>query len=377
MLAASGVGSTYSLDAADFPALIGALAAGGRTVVGPTVRDGAIVYDAVSGVDDLPVGWTSVHDAGRYRLERRSDRALFGFTVGPHAWRRFLDPPRGAVFRARRAADGTVALVAAEGAAPRYAFLGVRPCDLAAIAIQDRVHLDGPWPDSAYAERRGEALLVAVQCTEPAATCFCASLDSGPTATQGFDLALTEIVEGDRHVFLVEPGSERGSRLAASLPVRDPRDEDVRLGEERIARATASMVRTLDAEGLREKLALSYESPRWESIAARCFGCANCTLVCPTCFCTTVEDRAGLDGREIDRQRRWESCFTLGFSHIHGGSHRTTIASRYRQWLTHKLSAWHDQFGTSGCVGCGRCITWCPAAIDITEEARALTATED
>jgi ferredoxin len=121
-------------------------------------------------------------------------------------------------------------------------------------------------------------------------------------------------------------------------------------------------------------LKANLEHPRWTEVAKRCLACTNCTLVCPTCFCSTVEDVTDLGGDQIGRERRWDSCFTLEFSYIHGGSVRRDGASRYRQWLTHKLAHWHDQFGSSGCVGCGRCISWCPVGIDITEEVAAIAA---
>jgi sulfhydrogenase subunit beta (sulfur reductase) len=134
------------------------------------------------------------------------------------------------------------------------------------------------------------------------------------------------------------------------------------------------MGRYLETEGLASLLKSSPDHPRWDDVARRCLNCANCTLVCPTCFCTTVEDTTDLSGQHAERWRLWDSCFTLGFSYIHGGSVRSSAKSRYRQWLTHKLSNWHDQFDTPGCVGCGRCISWCPAGIDLTEEARALAS---
>jgi ferredoxin len=95
-------------------------------------------------------------------------------------------------------------------------------------------------------------------------------------------------------------------------------------------------------------------------------------MACPTCFCTTVDDVTDLTGSQAVRSRRWDSCFSMDFSYIHGGSVRSSGASRYRQWLTHKLASWQDQFGASGCVGCGRCITWCPVGIDLTEEVEAI-----
>ena len=107
-------------------------------------------------------------------------------------------------------------------------------------------------------------------------------------------------------------------------------------------------------------------------MAERCLACGSCTSVCPTCFCVTTEDFTDLAAGLSRRVRRWDSCFSVDFTYIHGGNVRTSIAARYRQWLTHKLGSWHEQFGTPGCVGCGRCITWCPAGIDITEEAGVL-----
>jgi sulfhydrogenase subunit beta (sulfur reductase) len=140
------------------------------------------------------------------------------------------------------------------------------------------------------------------------------------------------------------------------------------------ADAAARMGRVLETDALRDVLYASAESPRWDDVAARCLACTNCTLVCPTCFCTSVDDVTDLTATSTERHRVWDSCFSEDYSYLHGGSVRTSTASRYRQWMTHKLASWTDQFGTSGCVGCGRCITWCPAAIDITAEAAALRA---
>ena len=125
---------------------------------------------------------------------------------------------------------------------------------------------------------------------------------------------------------------------------------------------------------IKELLYRNLEHPRWEDVARRCLSCTNCTLVCPTCFCTTVEDATDLSGGHAERRRRWDSCFSMDFSYIHGGYIRPSVKARYRQWMTHKLATWIDQFGTSGCVGCGRCITWCPVGIDITAEVKAIRA---
>ena len=128
----------------------------------------------------------------------------------------------------------------------------------------------------------------------------------------------------------------------------------------------------METDGIKELLYGNPEHSQWDNVASRCLACANCTMVCPTCFCSTVDDGTSLDLREAWRDRRWDSCFTLEHSHMHSGPVRSSTKSRYRQWMTHKLASWIDQFGTSGCVGCGRCITWCPVGIDITEEVSAI-----
>ena len=120
----------------------------------------------------------------------------------------------------------------------------------------------------------------------------------------------------------------------------------------------------------------NYNNERWQDLAQRCLDCGNCTMACPTCFCSKVEDITDLTGDHAERWREWDSCFTMDFSYIHGGSVRATTRSRYRQWLVHKLATWLDQFGSSGCVGCGRCITWCPVGIDLTEEVRLIRGSE-
>jgi sulfhydrogenase subunit beta (sulfur reductase) len=363
------------LTVADLDRLIRLLAAEGHVCVGPTVRDGAIVYAEIEGVADLPRGWTDIQDAGRYRLERRPDAALFGYNVGPHSWKQYLFPPSERLWRIARDPNAFVPLAGPEQPV-RHAFFGVRGCELAAIDIQDRVFGDDRHADPNYIARRNAAFVVAVNCTEAGGTCFCASMSTGPAVGPGYDLALTELVDAEHHVFVLAAGSERGAAVLARLgcpPADEARLEAARM---RVDAAAGQMGRTLDTRGLPELLLRRLDSPHWDEVASRCLACANCTLVCPTCFCSGVEDVSDLDGSHAERWRRWDSCFNPGFSYIHGGEVRSTTAARYRQWLTHKLATWHDQFGTSGCVGCGRCVTWCPVGIDLTAEAAKLRAEE-
>jgi len=353
--------------------LFAALQRSGYTVLGPTVRDQAIVYEEIAGCADLPIGWTDAQDGGSYRLQRREDDALFGYNVGPHSWKAFQLPPEVRLFRARRGDDGALSeLAEPPRERPRYAFLGVRSCELHAMGILDTVLAGVTRPGADDGVRPEDVLVVAVQCTEAGGTCFCVSMGTGPTADSGFDLALTEVLAEDRHYFVLDVGSERGAELLEDLELDPCGPGEIEAAAAGRERAAGQMGRELEAHDIRELLYRNYESPRWEEVADRCLACGNCTMVCPTCFCTTVEDVTDLAGEHVERHRRWDSCFTLDYSHINGAAVRSSTRSRYRQWMTHKLATWVDQFGTSGCVGCGRCITWCPVGIDITEEARAI-----
>ncbi|WP_417531170.1 4Fe-4S dicluster domain-containing protein [Marinobacter lipolyticus] len=351
--------------------LLDALAQRGYTVVGPTVRDQAIVYEELARTEELPAGWTDEQDGGHYRLKRRSDDALFGYAVGPHSWKRFLHPPKVSLWQATRNGD-ELRFVPARDEPPRYAFIGVRACELAAIGIQDRVLMGDEYADPHYRSRREQAFLVALNCSEAGGTCFCDSMNTGPDVKEGYDLVLTELLDGDNHLFLIRSGSEEGAEILAELP-REPATEAHQAAATAVVEKTRSqMGRSMPQTAIPALLMDNLEHPRWDEVADRCLSCSNCTMVCPTCFCTTVEDTSDLEGVTAERSRRWDSCFTSDFSYIHGGSVRSSTRSRYRQWMTHKLATWVDQFGTSGCVGCGRCITWCPVGIDITEEVRAI-----
>jgi formate hydrogenlyase subunit 6/NADH:ubiquinone oxidoreductase subunit I len=371
----------------------------GYQVIGPTVRDGAIVNDSLNSPEDLPAGWTDEQEPGKYRLAprrdeapssyvsggrvyftisalaRRKDEALFGYAAGPQSWKNYLHPAVRRLWSAKR--DGTSFKVEPENEeSPKYALIGVRSCDLHAIAAQDKVFMGGAYVNPVYQSLRDNIFIVAVNCGRAGGTCFCASMNTGPKATFGYDVALTEILKDEQHYFLAEIGTIRGAQILAEIPHRPASRVDRENADHTMAETARQMGRAMDTKGIKELLTRNHDHPRWDNVAARCLTCANCTMVCPTCFCVTVEDVTDLTGERAERWRKWDSCFTMDFSRINGGSVRASAKSRYRQWLTHKLATWIDQFGGSGCVGCGRCITWCPAGIDITEEVRAIRETE-
>jgi ferredoxin len=368
-------GAKYTLEARDFQHLLDALAARGYELIGPTLEDGQLILSHIKEITDLPVGWTAVQEAGTYRLQKRDDQAFFGFAVGQHSWKQFLFPLHQSLWQAQKEADG-FRLVPPVEEAPKYAFIGARSCDLHAIEVQDRIFLKGDFVDPAYRVRREQAFIVAVNCAHSdKGTCFCVSMGTGPRPTFGFDLALTEVLRGDDHFFLVEPGTPKGADMIQAIPQRPATEAEVDAADLVVEAMAQNMGREMDTEGIKELVYSNYEHPRWNEVATRCLTCGNCTMVCPTCFCHTLQDSMDLTGTGAERRRQMDVCFTVDFSYLHGGSIRTSPRSRYRQWLTHKLATWIDQFGCSGCVGCGRCITWCPVGIDITEEVRAIRGT--
>lgn len=359
----------------DLQPLLATLQAAGYELIGPTIREGAIVYDTLSSVQDLPIGWTDEQAGGTYRLKRREDQALFGYAVGAHSWKKYLFPPQVRLWQAERKGQA-ISITADTPDTTKRAFIGVRSCELHAIAIQDQVFLQGATVDPHYQARRDENFIIAVNCGQAGGTCFCVSMQTGPRATAGFDLAITEILEPTQY-FVVEVGSEAGSEMLQHVPHAISSLQDQEIAERVVAETVLQMGRTMPMEGIKELLYNNLEHPRWDDVASRCLTCANCTMVCPTCFCSNVEDTTDLTGDHAERWRHWDSCFTMDFSYLHGGSVRVSAKSRYRQWMTHKLASWIDQFGTSGCVGCGRCITWCPVGIDITEEVKAIQAHQE
>ncbi len=347
----------------------------GYEVIGPRIEQAAIVYGPLRSASELPIGWTDQQAPGSYRLERRGDQAYFGYAVGPHSWKKYLFPPVLRLWQVRRTGDG-MAVTNPEPEPPPRAFLGVRACELQAIAVQDRTFLNraGQWTDPHYARVRERLFLIAVECEHPGGTCFCASMGTGPAVGTSvpFDLALTELDE----VFLVRCGTPAGKRVRERLGLPRASEEQRTEARRRVEQAAQAMGRTVDVTEIRELLYRNQEHPRWDQAAERCLACTNCTLVCPTCFCSSVEDVTDLDMQTAERVRRWDSCFNPDFASVHGGNFRPSIRGRYRQWLTHKFASWYDQFGVSGCIGCGRCITWCPVGIDVTEEITALRATD-
>jgi NAD(P)H-flavin reductase len=376
--------------------LIGLLQEDGRRVIGPVVRDSAIVYGEIVSGAELPGGVRDEQAPGRYRISRNGSAPaagsaaaagrtataarkttgagasaagddglkVFDYASSPTSWKTYTFPPSVPIARAVRE-GGRIGYTDVSHDAPRLAFLGVRACDLAALAIHDEVLTGGPYIDEDYADRRGKAFIVAVECGSPSSSCFCASMGTGPEVRSGFDIALTELPEG----FVLRVGSEAGRKVTDRLALAEASSLQAyaAAGVTVAARAVMAEQAGVSLDGLKDRLMAQLESETWDEIAERCLACTSCTMVCPTCFCSDVHQTTDLAGTTSESERRWASCFTLDFARVAHGNFRPRVRDRYRQWLTHKFSTWVDQFGTYGCVGCGRCITWCPVGIDVRQ----------
>lgn len=349
--------------------LISLLAEQYDEVIGPTVVDGVIRLRPISSVHDLPSGVGDQQEANCYRLVASDDGRRFAYGPGPDSLKSIVHPVDAPVWTMRRR-DGSLVVDLAPPSPSRRAVIGARACDLRAVGVLERTQTAGEHPDPSVTERRDELFVVAVDCTDPAPTCFCASAGGSPRATTGFDLALTELdTTAAGVVYVVRTGSERGRRLVEQLELEPAPVHVVDAADTAVAGAAAAQLRELPEAAF---LAVHDDGhPRWQEVGSRCTACTRCTNVCPTCFCTEADDVVHTDG-SADRTRHWVSCFEATYWGAGGPPDGPPIAGRYHQWLRHKLGTWHAQFGESGCVGCGRCITWCPSGIDLTAEIEAL-----
>lgn len=352
----------------DFPKLLESLITAGYQCIAPQIREGAIVYDKLQSVAQLPQGYRDDQQPAHYQLEQTDDVLYFGWAVGVQALKPLTFAPRESLWTAQRDAGGQLTFVETHPETVPTAVIGVRACDLAALHLQDQHFAYNSYSDTYYNARRRQLFLISVDCAFPASTCFCASTGDGPSAQTGFDIALTEFPEG----FLVRSKSSRAEAILATLPLSEVSETQQQAALAQNQQAIEKQTRHLPSRNLKAAFFANLEHERWQDIATRCLACGNCTSVCPTCFCHSESAEPTLDGSSNTQYRQWDSCFTLGHSYMHSFVLRDNILLRYRQWLTHKLGSWHDQYGRSGCVGCGRCLTWCPVGIDITVEAQAI-----
>ncbi|MBS0287855.1 MAG: 4Fe-4S dicluster domain-containing protein [Proteobacteria bacterium] len=358
------------LKAQDLNLLFSSLQKAGFDLIGPKLTDNCITYDHIQTAQDLPQGWSDFQEKGTYRLKKRNDNAYFGYNIGNRSFKEFLFVAKEKSYQISK--QGDVQTLSIDNI-KKMAFIGVRSCELHAIHIQDKVFIQGQYINEHYKQRRQKAFIVALNCHTAANTCFCVSMNTGPEVTLAYDLNLSEIINENEHYFILEAGSIKGQEIFDTLPMDELTPNEFDAKKNMLAHTASHMGRKMNTLNIKEKLYAAHDSDHWNEVAQRCINCANCTLACPTCFCSREEVVSDLAKQNATHIKHWDTCFSQEYSAVHQTPVRSSAQSRYRQWITHKLASWYDQFDTSGCVGCGRCITWCPVGIDITEEYTALT----
>lgn len=351
--------------------LLDGLQKSGYACIGPQVRDGAIVYDELSRADQLPWGIRDYQSPGEYRIEKIPENKAFAFSNGAQAIKPILFKPQETVWKVMRDNNGKLTFQPQNAFEKPVAIIGARACDIAGMIVQDKVFLDEKNTDSRYQGRREKLFVVAVNCTYASDNCFCVSAGTGPKVKNNFDIAMTEIDDG----FVVEIGTHRGFDIINQLSLTQSHLSQENSAQKNESTAASMQTKTIPFNNtgeLRDLLMSNLDHPRWEEVANKCLSCGNCTSVCPTCFCHSEVEKPSLDGSASEHQSEWDSCFNEGHSYFGGKVLRDDTKKQYRQWLTHKVGTWWDQFDTSGCIGCGRCVTWCPVGIDLTEELRAI-----
>jgi ferredoxin len=354
---------------ADLDRLLQQLAAEGYRLVGPHATGDGVQLGEIDGVADLPLGWRASVEPASVRWRQEAGAGFFGYFSLLDGWKQFVFPSSERLWSLGE--DGPEPVL--HDGKP-LAMIGMRACDIAGLQVLDRTFMGEDNVDAHYLARRKDAFLIAVECAEAASTCFCAGMQSGPDVKQGADIVLFEIFDAAGHRFLARADSRRGREMLAALALAAASHDDERHAADTLAAVARDAAWEAAADVPQQAEPAHYSEAHWQKVADRCLSCTNCTMVCPTCFCFDSTPVGGVASGAAGAERRWSSCFDCQHSYIHGGVVRDSISSRYRQWLMHKLVTWNEQFGSSGCVGCGRCISACPAAIDIRREAEQLFA---
>lgn len=340
------------------------------SLIGPVVKDGVISYEEVPVLEELASSVQDKQSPAFYSLKKTNKPYFFSYANGFSSLKKFFFPAQRELFSLKRDKNKRFNIFYPDKPNKKLAFFGIKPCDLAALVVQDKIFMEGDYQDIYYQNLRKNSFIVVANCTHPSENCFCTSFNTGPAVKnkESLDISLTEILEADKHYFIAEAFSERAREYFRKLKVPLAKEKDKKMFNKTIEKSARKIKKRVNEEEIKKFFPLSYENYYWREIGKRCLGCGNCTLVCPSCFCSTVLEKSNIGATEAERVKVWDSCFNVEFSYIHPAAVRKNIYSRYRQWLMHKFFNWYKQFKTSGCVGCGRCISWCPVGIDVRDE---------
>jgi len=328
---------------------------GGAKLFGYRHHNGRIAFSEINNINEIFVALTDIQKPGYYRAS-----SGYRFRHSFSSPKVFLLPPEHLILTVSR--DYDILESSSSFQELTAIFFGIKPCDRKAIDILDHI-LYGRSP--VYTTRRNAVRAIVVEeCLEPGETCFCSTVNAGPTISSGFDIAYARLY-GDLLVFRY--GSSLGEKILGKVGLQRAQESHVKMYLEMVNRAISMMRGRIPniseiQKALMEKVSAK---PFWEEISSKCVGCGNCNYVCPTCFCTEIEDR--VENGFSTRVGVWLGCLTYTYGLVAGGHFRQELYTRYRHFILHKFLFYPKQVGDIGCVGCGRCITWCPLGIDLRE----------
>lgn len=318
--------------------------------------------DVVSALSDCQVFAPVVAgDVPRFQRVDDPSKVSLDFdntTVPP---KELMFPETETLFRFRLGGDEVDPPLPAADA--RRAVLGIRPCDAQAYAVVENL-FGWDFPDPYWQNRRKSTSLVGLACADPCANCFCPSVGGGPASEENVDAIMFDL--GDT-VYL-KTVTDEGEELAKALSgVLEAAGDAERKAAEKIAKeAEGKIQRSIDTEGIAEKLPSLYDHPFWEQFSDRCLGCGICTYLCPTCHCFDIQDET--EAFNCRRARMWDTCMFAEYTlHASGHNPRPTRKQRTCNRVSHKYSYFPSRFDVIACVGCGRCINYCPVNIDILD----------
>ncbi|MGD0276344.1 MAG: 4Fe-4S dicluster domain-containing protein [Syntrophales bacterium] len=309
-----------------------------RLVFAPVKQEGQVLFKALEKGEEPLV---------RYANSKNAPKNFFF----PHTelMMKYTRTPKGMTFKEKGPE------------APEAVLFGVRPCDARSLVLLDRLFDQEKYRDNYYIERRARITVISMACVHPPyATCFCTSVDGAPVSSDGADILITDVEDN----YLVEFLSEKGQKYLSYFG-NAAADEAAVARKEEIARQAASEIKShIPAKEIKPILDVNFEHPFWNTIHQKCLACGTCTFLCPTCHCFDISDEVkGADGIRI---RNWDSCmFPLFTLETSGHNPRTTQKERWRQRAMHKFKYYVDNFNAIACVGCGRCVMYCPVNIDI------------
>ena len=275
-------------------------------------------------------------------------------------------PQSETMFRYEKAGN-EARITSTEGVERKRVILGARPCDIQAVSLIDQVFSGKEYTDVYYANKRDATTVIGMACNHPLSTCFCTSMKGGPFAREGSDLFLIDLGEA----YLVELHTEKGTAFSQNKFLKKAGPNDLNLAKEIEEKASKRTDASLPVEGIDKKLDQMVENPFWEKVQEKCLGCRVCTYLCPTCHCFDIVDEALTNKGQ--RVRNWDSCLSTLYSlETSGHNPRPTNRERTRQRIMHKFNYFPKNFDQIACVGCGRCILYCPAGFDIRQTIKEI-----